>query len=234
MNQRDIENIKINGKRLQLFSTTGVVADTNTRSETEVRGSGGGGQPNVHPGSSQSSPIHINIESNTTRYQDVFLVDEDNKEHVFNLVDFLVSCRKGNLLSMLWGIKPGKKQGPYLAAYNHNTQDISYNDIALEYFCRPRMLSLIVYPVMILICVILCLIVAGMIPVGDNVAVVIEPFLYLLGALIGIKAGWHISGAIMNSITQSKVNKFKNSKDWLSVIEYFQGISKDKYESVQA
>jgi len=233
MTSGHVSNIKINGKPLELYSLTGIVADTDTRSETEVHGSGGGGLPNTHPGSAQSSPVHFKIESSTTRYQNIYVIDENEQEHHIHLIDFLVSCRKGSLLSLIWGIKKGKKQGPYLAAYNHNTQEVSYDDDILGQFCRPKLLALILYPVMILLCIFVCLIVAGLIPVGENVAMVMKPFFYLLGTLVGIKAGWHISKAIMDAIMNKKIRRFKASKSWLTVLELFQSIPKDKFNALE-
>lgn len=225
--------IKICNTLLQLYSTTGIVASTNTRSETEITGSGGGGVPNVHPGSSQSSPVHFNIESSTTRYQELFLIDEENKEHAYNFEDFMVPCREGNLLTVIWGIKQGKDRGPYFAAYNHDTQEISYDNDILGQYCRPRLLPLILYPTLIILGIILGVYIASLITGGMTGAdaLIIPAVVALIGVLVGIKAGWFLSGIILDGITSKKTTKFIISENWQSVINDFRHISKEKYKA---
>jgi len=228
----NLNNIKIYNTLIQLYSTTGIVASTNTRSETEVTGSGGGGVPNVHPGSGQSSPVHFKIESNTTRYQELFLIDEENKEHAFNFVDFMVPCRKGNLLTVIWGIKRGKDLGPYFAAYNHDTQEISYDNDILGQYCRPRFLPLILYPTLIILGISLCVYIANLITGGITgaVAVIIPAVFVLLGVFVGIKAGWRLSKIILDRATNKKITEFIMSDNWQSVINDFKQILKEKHK----
>ncbi len=215
--------IKICNTLLQLYSTTGIVASTNTRSETEITGSGGSGQ---------SSPVHFKIESSTTRYQELFLIDEDNKEHAFNFVDFMVLCRKENLLTIVWGIKRGKNLGPYFAAYNHDTQKISYDNDILGQYCRPRLLPLILYPTLIILGISLGVYIASLIAGGTTgmVAVIIPAVFTLIGVLVGIKAGWSLSKIILDRVTNKKITKFIMSDNWQSVINDFKHISKEKYK----
>jgi len=223
-------SIKINKTKLRLYSTTGIVADTSTRSETEVSGSGGGGIPNTHPGSSQSSPVHFEIESNTTRYQDIFLVDQEKCEHAFNLVDFLVPCRKGNLLTMVWGIKPKKEQGPYFAAINHDTKEISYDDEILDEYCRPRLLALVIYPVVtIIITAIILLLVSYGISAMKPPSIIAGVFM-LIGFLVGVINGWRLAALILQKMSHKKIDEFKSSADWRSTIDGLVDVNKENFE----
>jgi uncharacterized membrane protein YciS (DUF1049 family) len=118
-----LREIQLNGTPYTIYSVTGKVLDTSTRAETEVTGSGGGGY--THRGSGYNS--QVNIKSKTTRYTKIFLLDDTGKEHVIDLVDFDVHCRTGSVLTMIWAIKAGQKKGPYIAAYNHNTQEMQFD-----------------------------------------------------------------------------------------------------------
>ncbi|MFV2058969.1 MAG: hypothetical protein ACC707_21120 [Thiohalomonadales bacterium] len=235
MVSEDYKSIRLNNTLLNLHATTGIVAETNTRSETEVSGSGGGGIPNTHPGSSSSSPVHFEIKSVTTRYQEFFLIDEDGREHSFNLVDFDITCRKGNLLTVL-GIKPKKDRGPYIAVYNHDTQIMSYDDEILEQYFRSRLLSLILYPTSIIITTVIALLI---IAAGDGAAVIAlvsEPpsgtgaFFMLIVFIVCIRVGFWIAKIILGKITNKKLKQFKIGADWKSIIEGFKHISKESYK----
>jgi len=107
------------GARYEIFARTGTVDSSETRAETEVTGnvSGGGGV------SGYSAPVSGRVQSKTTRYQNIYLTDDDGIEHNIELVNFLVPCKQGHKLTML-GIAPGGSDtGAYFRAYNHNTRE---------------------------------------------------------------------------------------------------------------
>ena len=91
------------GKKLMykftVFKLSGTVLSENTRSETEVSGKVYGGGTNSTYGT--TAPVQGKIESKTTRYQSIFLKDDDGAEHAVELVDLVVPCREGHRLT-LW------------------------------------------------------------------------------------------------------------------------------------
>lgn len=109
------------GTKYEVFVRAGTVDSTDTRSETETTGtiSGGGGM--TVGGTGANAPVSGQIESKTTRYQNIYLTDEEGKEHAVELVDFLVPCREGQKLSLIFVKTGGKELGSYFHAYNHNT-----------------------------------------------------------------------------------------------------------------
>jgi len=107
------------GARYQIHARTGVVNSTDSRSETEVSGriSGGGGVYGY------SAPVSGSVQSKTTRFQNIYLTDEEGVEHNIDLVNFSVPCREGHKLTML-AVTAGKSDsGSYFRAYNHNTRE---------------------------------------------------------------------------------------------------------------
>jgi hypothetical protein len=135
--------VVFNGKTYRLHSRTGKVMDTNTRAETEVSGSGGGGGGFSYNGTGGSSTAPIRITSTTTRYTKIFLLDGDGREHAIELVDFDVRCRVGNGLTLIWAIPDGKPEGPYIAAYNHSTREMQFDNDLIAKLCQPKLLSLL-------------------------------------------------------------------------------------------
>lgn len=75
----------------------GTVLSESNRSETYVSGSGTT-NPNI------SSASHSTISSTTTRYQTIYLKEDNGTEHAIRLVDCIVDCREGHKLTLL-GIK---------------------------------------------------------------------------------------------------------------------------------
>lgn len=114
---RKIANGTALGARYEIFARTGTVDSADVRAETEVSGniSGGGGAYGY------SAPVSGSVKSKTTRYQNIYLTDEDGVEHNIELVNFLVPCKQGHKLTML-GITAGN-DGAYFRAYNHNTRE---------------------------------------------------------------------------------------------------------------
>lgn len=120
------------GRDYHIHVRTGVVENSETRAETEVSGniSGGGGYSSGGYGS--NAPVSGSIESKTTRFQNIFLKDEDGDDHVIELVDFLIPCKEGQKLS-LFIVKSGENlRGPYFRAYNHNTREHYENSKAVS------------------------------------------------------------------------------------------------------
>lgn len=109
--------------RFELSLLTGRVLDANSRTETHVYGGGGGGGMN---GGS------VNLSSTATTHTNIFLVDENRREHAVSLVNFNIVFRPGHVLSLLGAFKDGAVKGRYIAAYNHNTQETQFDQSALR------------------------------------------------------------------------------------------------------
>lgn len=117
------------GVAYHVCARSGVVEGTETRSETEVSGSISGGGGMTVQGTGASAPVSGRVESKTTRYQTIFLKEDDGDEHTIELVDFLVPCKEGQRLTM-FVLKLGKNMfGPHVHAFNHNARQ-HYEDIA--------------------------------------------------------------------------------------------------------
>lgn len=103
--------------KFAVSSLSGTVLGATTRSETTVSGKIHGGGANSTYGT--VAPVQGKIESKTTRYQTIFLRDDDGCEHTIELVDLLVPCREGHKLT-LWRL--GK--GPWIQARNQSTNQV--------------------------------------------------------------------------------------------------------------
>ncbi|CAN5213266.1 hypothetical protein BH11PSE2_BH11PSE2_21810 [soil metagenome] len=135
-------NTTFNGKAFKIDSCSGKVLDTTTRAETEVSGSGGGGGGFTYNGTGGSGAAPVRITPTTTHFTKIFLLEPDGKEHAIELVDFDVRCRAGNGLSLVWAINLAKNEGPYIAAYNHNTREMEFNLPILAKLNTPKLYSL--------------------------------------------------------------------------------------------
>ena len=120
------------GRKYHIHVRTGVVENSETRAETEVTGSVSGGGGYSVGGHGSTAPVSGSVESKTTRFQNIFLKDEDGDDHVIELVDFLIPCKEGQKLS-LFIVKSGDNlRGPYFRAYNHNTREHYENTKAVS------------------------------------------------------------------------------------------------------
>ena len=116
-----------------LHSFTGVVEDSGKNMETKVYGGGGGGA--TYQGTGGTAPVTIS--SKTIIHDQLFLVNTDGKERSFQLQDFHLAARKGNQLTIFWGIKSGKESGYYFAVKNHSTdQEFYREDLLKGYFIK--------------------------------------------------------------------------------------------------
>ncbi|WP_332911175.1 hypothetical protein [Algoriphagus boritolerans] len=76
------------------------------------------------PGTGGTAPISIT--SKTVIHDQLFLTNSEGKERSFQLQDFNIACRKGNEVTVFWGIKKGKSKGSYLAVKNHTTEQLFF------------------------------------------------------------------------------------------------------------
>lgn len=101
--------------KFSVHELTGVVQSETTRSETEVTGHAYGGRTD---GTTK-------IESKTTRYQTIYLKEDDGTEHAVELIDLVVPCREGHRLT-LWRMG----ENLWFRVVNHDTgQDLTHGGL---------------------------------------------------------------------------------------------------------
>lgn len=131
-----MQTLTLNNKNYELQSTTGKVLSSGKNMETKVSGGGGGGYTNR--GSGYTAPVSIT--SKTTVHDQFFLEDANGKEHAFQLSDFNLACRDGNILTVVAAINIKKDNGPYISVINHSTDKVYFDPIALKQICEPNRL----------------------------------------------------------------------------------------------
>jgi len=115
-----MENSTTIGKDYNLQWTYGTVVETGKNMETKISGGGGGGATFGGYGASTATRIR----SETIIHDQIFLVDENQQEHSFQLKHMNVACRNGNALSVFQAIKEGRNRGSYIIVYNHTTGQV--------------------------------------------------------------------------------------------------------------
>lgn len=111
-------------QKFSLFEVTGAVESESTRSETEVHGE--------IP--SNSGPFAGRVESKTTRYQTIYLKDEDGGQYAVQLVDFVIPCREGHKLTLR-----GADKKLWFDVTNHSTGQSFENGSGLSKYAFPDM-----------------------------------------------------------------------------------------------
>lgn len=102
-----MKSVKIGGKTINFHATIGTVLSTSKNLETRI--------------SSSVDSNSVRVNSMTIVHDQLFLRDQFGKEHSFQLQDFNLACREGNSLAVIWGVKEGRTNGPYLAVINYTT-----------------------------------------------------------------------------------------------------------------
>ncbi|GAB4517946.1 MAG: hypothetical protein Tsb0010_02140 [Parvularculaceae bacterium] len=115
----------------EIRALTGTVTATETRSETEVKGDISGGGGFSVSGTGGTAPVSGKIESKTTRFQNIFMTDDEGGEHAIELVNFLVPCKEGQKLTLFQLVMGGSPKG-YFHAFNHNTKNHYEKDGAVS------------------------------------------------------------------------------------------------------
>lgn len=121
-----MRDIAIGGKKYEAYWVAGKVAAANRQLETRVHGGGSGGN---------SAPAPVT--STTVTHDEIFLIDNDGKEHSLRLQNWNVSSREGHEMLAIWLIKKGKSTGPYVVIHNRTLNETYYNDAVLTKMHRP-------------------------------------------------------------------------------------------------
>lgn len=123
-------------KPFDIYTFTGTVEETSKNMESIVSGGGGGGA--TYRGTGGTAPVTFT--SRTVIHDQFFLIDSDGKERSFQLQDFNLAVRKGNLLTVYWGIVSGNQSGHYFAVKNHHTNEFFYQKEVLKNFFMKKYL----------------------------------------------------------------------------------------------
>ena len=121
-----IRSVTVGERVIDLHKFTGEVVDEKKWSTTQV--SGGGGGYNV--GSGQNNPVTIS--SVSTTHDQFFLKNDSGQEMAVELADAGLALRKGHRVTVFWGIIQGQERGPYVAIYNHTTNNLTKIDPAIQ------------------------------------------------------------------------------------------------------
>jgi hypothetical protein len=104
-------------KNLRIYSFTGYVRGSASRSDTSVSGS-------VY---TVGNSVQGSVSSATSVTDSFRLVDTRTREESnFRLHDYDVELWENQLVSVAWAIPKGKKEGPYIAVVNHTTGDVFF------------------------------------------------------------------------------------------------------------
>lgn len=129
-----MKTLKINGSEYRFEPVSGKVLSTNKNLETKVSGHGGGG--GTFRGTGFNRPVKIT--SKTTVHDQIFIEDKAGIEHSYELQDFDISCREGNLLTIIAAFKEGNNSGYNFAAINHTTKKTFFSEVNLQKIASPN------------------------------------------------------------------------------------------------
>jgi hypothetical protein len=121
-----IQSVTVGDRIIDLHKFSGEVVDEKKWATTQV--SGGGGGYNV--GSGQHNPVTIASVSQT--HDQFFLKNNSGQEMAVETTDAGLALRKGHHVTVFWGIIRGQERGPYLAFYNHTTNNLTKIDPAIQ------------------------------------------------------------------------------------------------------
>ena len=127
----------VNGQQFSFEATTGKVLNTSKNLETVVQSSVSGGGGRLSEGSGRIRPVEVSVSSTTIVHDQLFLEDAQGREHAFQLQGFDVACREGHELSLVFALRAGATQGPYVAVINHSTRQKFYNEAVLHRLSKP-------------------------------------------------------------------------------------------------
>lgn len=127
-----MRSVTLEDRVIELHKFSGEVVEEKKWSTTQVTGGGGG----YNVGSGQNNPVTISSVSST--HDQFFLKDQNGKEMAVEMTNAGLALRKGHRVTVLWGVIRGQERGPYLAVFNHTTNNLTMFDSAIGGLaCRP-------------------------------------------------------------------------------------------------
>lgn len=107
---------KHRGKTIEFKTLTGVVLDSDKRSETRISASGGGG----HIGPNGGTISDISISSSTSTLHEFWIKTDDGSERDVQLKGVDIPLRAGQKITLISAGKKGDKTAWYATLINHN------------------------------------------------------------------------------------------------------------------
>lgn len=111
-----MQEFKHRGKTIEFKSLTGVVLESDKRSETKISASGGGG----HIGPNGGSISNVSISSSTTTLHEFWIRTEDGSERDVQLKGVDIPLRAGQKITLISAGKKGDTKTWYATLINHN------------------------------------------------------------------------------------------------------------------
>ena len=109
-----------------------------TTRQQKVQGGGGGG--GAYRGTGVTAPVTIT--STTTTHDEIYVTDDDGKEHALRLQNWDLSIRESHRVTAVWLIRKGKKSGGYVAIHNHTLEQTDHDEKGLAKLYRNLWIAL--------------------------------------------------------------------------------------------
>jgi hypothetical protein len=132
-----ITTISLGSRRIAIHSMNGEVMDTQKWTTTEI--SGGGGSGVIHNGSGYIQ--HDEVKSKTTTHDQIIIRTANGEEQSLKVEDMHLVVRQGHWVSLIWAIVGGRKDGPFVAVFNHNTGSLDFIGPGVDKACLPMISS---------------------------------------------------------------------------------------------
>jgi hypothetical protein len=134
-----LTTITIGSRRLEIHRFSGQVTSAEKWSTTEVSGGGGSGVISNGSGYVSNNPV----KSKTTNHAQLLVLAPDGEERSLKLENVELAIRPGHWVSLIYAIRSGKQNGPYVAIFNHNTASLDFIPDGADKACIPFGSSLI-------------------------------------------------------------------------------------------
>jgi hypothetical protein len=126
-----IQSVTVGDRIIALHKFTGEIVEEKKWATTHV--SGGGGGYNV--GSGHNNPVSITSVSQT--HDQFFLKNASGQELAVETTNAGLALRKEHRVTAFWGILQGQERGPFIAFYNHTTNNVTKLDAAIQGLAVP-------------------------------------------------------------------------------------------------
>ena len=134
-----LKTITVGSRRLEIHSFSGHVTSAEKWSTTEVSGGGGEGVINRSGGYIKNNPV----KSKTTTHAQLLVLAPDGEERSLKLENVELAIRPGHWVSLMYAVRSGRQNGPYVAIFNHNTTSLDFIPNGADKACIPYGSSLI-------------------------------------------------------------------------------------------
>lgn len=128
-----LTTLRIGARQIEIHSFSGEVVASKQWTTTKI--SGGGGRGVVSQGNGYVE--HDPVTSQTTTHEKIHVRAPDGAEESLELADADLATRNGHWVSLLYAIRRGAKEGPYIAVFNHNMNTMTFLGGAMDQACMP-------------------------------------------------------------------------------------------------